>query len=227
MITYSPPPYKRLFPELVTPEGGWESHDAKIAAERVALEAEAERRRQEDLRRDLVERGCPAKDIERAVSGELEDTAAVQACRSANESGLTLLVLSGLRGCGKTTAAAWWLVQRRAPAKYVRTGAPRFVDAAALARWPRYEEQRMRELERADALVIDDLGVEYDDKQGAFRSFLDGLVNSRYAACLPTLFTTNLPAVEFKARYGERIADRIREAGRYVELAGESLRRRP
>ena len=140
--------------------------------------------------------------------------------------GDTLLVLSGSRGCGKTTAAAWWLLQRRAPARYVSTRPPQFVDAAALTRWPRYDDGRMRELELAAALVVDDLGMEYDDKHGAFRSFVDGLVNARYAKELPTVITTNLPAADFKARYGERIADRIREAGRFVELAGESLRRR-
>lgn len=202
----------------------WAEHDARIERERLEAEARREQQRQDDLRRSLVERGCPAKDLERAVSGEMTDTVAVAEVRGAIGLGLVLLVLSGLRGCGKTTAAAWWLVQKREPAKYVRTYEPRFVDASALARWPRFDDGKMVELERASALVIDDLGIEYDDKNGAFRSFLDGLVNTRYAACLPTLITTNLRAGEFKARYGERIADRIRESGRFVELAGESLR---
>jgi DNA replication protein DnaC len=204
----------------------WAAHDAKIERERQAAEAKAEEGRQADLRRSLVERGCPAKDLERAISGDMSETQALVEARGALELDLVLLVLSGLRGCGKTTAAAWWLVQRRPPSKYVRTDVPRFVDATALARWPKYDNDQMFELERASALVVDDLGVEYDDKGGAFRSFLDGLVNARYAACLPTLITTNLRGDEFKARYGERIADRIRESGRYVELAGESLRRR-
>jgi len=218
--------FQALHPSDMTAEQ-WAEHDARIERERQAEEVRQEAQRQADLRRDLVERGCPAKDLERAISGELQDTAAVSEARGAMALGLTLLVLSGLRGCGKTTAAAWWLLQRRKPSEYVRTGPPRFVDATALARWPKYDDAKMHELERASALVIDDLGIEYDDKHGAFRSFLDGLVNARYAAVLPTLITTNLRATEFKERYGERIADRIREAGRYVELAGESLRRRP
>lgn len=208
-----------------TPEQ-WAAYDAKIQAERESAELEAERKRQEDLRKDLVERGCPVKDLERAISGQLEDTKAVVAAQAALDAGQTLLVLSGVRGCGKTTAAAWWLLQKRKPSEYVRVGPPRFVDASTLARWPRYDDARMRELERASALVIDDLGVEYDDKNGAFRSFVDGLVNSRYAACLPTCITTNVPAAEFRQRYGERIADRIRESGRFVELAGESMRKK-
>jgi hypothetical protein len=202
----------------------WALRDEDVRSARDAEEARQHETKQNELRRDLVERGCPAKDLERAISGYMVDTTAVKASRDALERSLVLLVLSGLRGCGKTTAASWWLLQRREPSKYVRTGPPRFVDASALSRWPRYEEAKMVELERASALVIDDLGVEYDDKNGAFRSFLDGLVNSRYAACLPTVITTNLRATEFKARYGERIADRVREAGRYVELADPSMR---
>lgn len=212
--------------DCATPEQ-WAAYDAKIQAEREQAEVDAERKRQEELRRDLVERGCPVKDLERAVSGQLDDTKAVAAAQAALDVGMTLLVLSGTRGCGKTTAAAWWLLQRRKPSEYVRVGPPRFVDASSLARWPRYDDAKMRELERASALVIDDLGVEYDDKNGAFRSFVDGLVNSRYAACLPTCITTNVPAADFRQRYGERIADRIREVGRFVELSGESLRRKP
>jgi DNA replication protein DnaC len=205
----------------------WDAHETRMAAQRAEQEAELERRRQDELRRDLAANGCPVKDLERALSGKVDETPAVVAARSSLAEGMVLSVLGGRRGTGKTTAAAWWLVQRREPSRYLRTGPARFVDASALSRWPRFDDERMRELERASALVIDDLGIEYDDKGGAFRSFLDGLVNARYAAQLPTLITTNLPASEFKARYGERVADRIRECGRYVELDGESLRRRP
>lgn len=217
--------FRKMFGEELADEE-WAARDAAIERECTAREAAGEERRQHDLRCSLIERGCPAKDLERAISGEMAETQALVDARGALSLSLALLVLSGLRGCGKTTAAAWWLVQKRPPAKYVRTSEARFVDATQLARWPKYDDAKMAELERASALVIDDLGVEYDDKHGAFRSFLDGLVNSRYAACLPTLVTTNLRADEFRARYGERIADRIREAGRYVELAGESMRRR-
>lgn len=194
--------------------------EARAARERAAEEAEAEAKR----RRSLVDRGVPMKDLERAVSGDLVATPAVAEAREAIACGIVLLVLSGRRGCGKTTAAAWWVAQERPRSKLLTLSPPRFVEASALARWDRYSEEKMREIERASALVVDDLGVEYDDKAGAFRSFLDGVVNARYAHCLPTLITTNLPATEFKARYGERVADRIRESGRFVELAGDSLR---
>lgn len=201
----------------------WAARDAEIAAERAADEARKDREHQEGLRRDLAERGCPVKDIERVISGTLVDTPALAAVRAAHERAQTLVALSGPPGLGKTTAATWWLLQRRGPT-LVRTTAPWFVDAASLASWPRYDRAQMALLERASALVIDDLGVEFDDQGGAFRSLLDAVVNSRYAACLPTLLTTNLGAREFKARYHERLADRIREAGDFVPLRGDSLR---
>ena len=39
-----------------------------------------------------------------------------------------------------------------------------------------------------------------------------------------TVCTTNLKASDFRARYGERVADRIRECGAFVEIAGTSRR---
>lgn len=201
----------------------WTARDAAVAAERAAEDARKDREHAESLRRDLAERGCPVKDLERAISGDLIETPALVAARAAHARGQTLVALSGPPGLGKTTAATWWLLQRREPT-LVRTGPPWFVDAARLARWPKYDTAQMTALDRASALVIDDLGVEFDDQGGAFRSLLDGLVNARYAACLPTLLTTNLGGEDFKRRYHERLADRIREAGDFVPLRGASLR---
>lgn len=204
----------------------WARRDAEVAAKEAAFQAERARVANEARCRNLVDQGVPVKDIERATTGDVVETKAIVAVKAALERISTLVVLSGPRGCGKTTAATWWLMQPRQVPRFVTTKPVRFTDAPTLARWPRYDDGKMRELERAIALVIDDLGMEYDDKQGAFRSFLDGLVNARYAMQLPTVITTNLPVDDFKERYGERIADRIREAGSFVGLAGDSLRGR-
>jgi DNA replication protein DnaC len=63
------------------------------------------------------------------------------------------------------------------------------------------------------------------DDKGWFVRALASIVDARYAACLKTIMTTNLNAERFKATYGERIADRIRESGRFRDVAGQSVRR--
>jgi DNA replication protein DnaC len=101
-----------------------------------------------------------------------------------------------------------------------------WVTAAKLARWERYDEEAMNKLLRTPRLVIDDLGGEYLDKGGFYASLLDELINERQSSSRPTIMTTNLAAEAFKARYGERIVDRIREGGRFFECGNASLRRK-
>lgn len=186
-----------------------------VQAEKRRAEAGAAKRR----RKDLFGAGVPRKDLDLVLGDDMDPSKALEAAQEARRDAVTLLVLSGPPGCGKTTAASWWLSQEG--------GWPvLFVDASRLSRWPRFDEKRMEELEWAKALVVDDLGLEYDDKGGAFRSFLDGLVNARYADLLPTLITTNLTPAAFKERYGARVADRIREAGRFVSINEPSRRKK-
>jgi DNA replication protein DnaC len=77
-------------------------------------------------------------------------------------------------------------------------------------------------------MVIDDLGVEYLDKNGNFLQRLDELIDERYSNYRQTIITTNLNVKAFKERYGERVADRIREGfefgGAFMELAESSMR---
>lgn len=137
-----------------------------------------------------------------------------------------ILVLSGQPGCGKTVAAAHWLMQT-IPTYSGDSVARGFVTAFQLERVSRYDNDAMRELERTRRLAIDDLGTEYLDKNGHFVSFLDGLINVRYSEERDTVIATNLDANEFKQSYGARIADRIRECGRFVSINEPSLRRKP
>lgn len=204
----------------------WAEHEARVAAA-TAKDLAAEReRRADDERRELVRCGLPLDKLRSIAAGESHDTDALAAVRKFLASESRLLVLAGGRGVGKTYAATWWATREQPPPVELACGPPRFVDAPALARWPRYDDERMTQLEGARALVIDDLGLEYNDRHGAFTSLLDGLVNHRYAALLPTVITTNQGAAAFCKRYGERVADRIREVGRFVELHGPSLRAR-
>ncbi len=203
-----------------------EVHDRRIEKARAEEAAEEERKKKREVLQHLADCGCPIKDLRRAISGELIETKALAATRASVERGDELLVLSGPRGLGKTTAAAWWLCQPRRRCEFVSTTAVRFVDAGLLSRWPRYDNTKMRELTRCRALVIDDLGIEFSDTKGAFVSLFDEVVNNRYASELPTMITTNLVAKAFKSRFGERVADRVRESGKFIALNGESLRGR-
>jgi DNA replication protein DnaC len=175
----------------------------------------------------------PAKDLDLFKSDAFRRTAAVEALAKA----AVLTVLSGGTGTGKTTAAAWWIyswvnepgnwgdVSEWGSAPKPR-GSVVFVTAAKLARWARYNDDKMDAILRASRLVIDDLGAEFLDAKGAYASLLDEVINERYAHRRPTVLTTNANLDDFKARYGERIADRIREAGRFIALGKDSMRPR-
>lgn len=199
------------------------SGEAMALAEARAIEHEESERAAELVKRkqSLVAMGVPVKDIDLVVLAVMRDTEALIAARRHAETGGPI-VLSGLRGCGKTTAAAWWLAQPGPRSAYLELGAPMFYSITRLQRVSRFKAEEMEPIERARRLVIDDLGSEYVDVKGSLAALLDGIINERYANLLPTLITTNLHGTEFKSSYGERIARRIREKGEFVSIK-ESL----
>jgi DNA replication protein DnaC len=184
----------------------WERENAE-RRERESVEAE-KRRLEHALSR------VPRK-VRRVLEGELAQTGALAAAESFDGE---ILVLSGPPGCGKTVAAGRWFVQQY-------DGGGEFITASQLERVGRYGEE-LDKLGSVRCLVIDDLGNEYLDQKGSFASLLDGLINERYSNERGTVIATNLSAEEFKQRYGERIADRIRGAGRFVSINEPSLRRK-
>lgn len=126
------------------------------------------------------------------------------------------LILSGPKGVGKTVAAAWWALRRKS--------APLFLRASTFAASSRYNRDERERWMAASALVLDDLGAEYADAKGSFLVDLDELVDVFYGDKRPLLITTNCGVDAFKKRYGERIADRIRECGAFFEWSGPSFR---
>ena|GEM_PF-1930517 len=82
------------------------------------------------------------------------------------------------------------------------------------------------EARKVYVLAIDDLGREYSDQHGRWLAELDLLIDDRHEMRRPTVITSNLSPKEFIERYGERIADRIRQTGLVVNCVGESLRRK-
>lgn len=142
-----------------------------------------------------------------------------------------VLVLSGGVGTGKTVAAvSWlhgWVTDHRnwqdSEAGPQLQGRALFFTAPALLRSPRFDEKWTAIVKRANRLVIDDLGSEYDEK-GSFAALVEEIVSDRYARRRPTLITTNCDADVFKRRYGARISDRIRERGRFQSVGNKSMR---
>lgn len=60
---------------------------------------------------------------------------------------------------------------------------------------------------RADLLVLDDLGAEFDTKFSQYALY--NIINDRINASRPTVISTNLEHNELSGRYGERIYSRI------------------
>jgi|TARA_R110000744_G_scaffold13121_2_gene38440 DNA replication protein DnaC len=138
------------------------------------------------------------------------------------------LILSGGKGTGKSTAAAVWLYENVPP-----EGAPTYQtrywwNGTRIARTNGYAKD-FEKMMQSKLMVIDDLGIEYLDKNGNFLQRLDELLDERYSNFRKTIITTNLNADAFKDRYGERVADRMREGftwgGGFIELADDSMRK--
>lgn len=193
----------------------WDEHDRRVAAER-ERDAAAERARADLADRvELEHRGFPARALDAAAIADANAAAmlAIAKWRHVDDS---ILVLSGQTGCGKTVAATWWAMRRCPRAQFLR--------ATEFAASSRYQNQRREAWLEADGLVLDDLGSEYADAKGSFLVDLDELIDRFYGARRPMVITTNADAKSFKARYGARIEDRIRECGRFVSLSAPSLR---
>lgn len=194
-----------------TPEGKAEEIAVQRRRDMLARDEETERAREAEDR--IVAMGVPAKDLALIKAQKIETTEAVEALAMG---GKPLVVISGNPGCGKTTAASNWLVTTPGPGLFVK--------AAAMSRWDCYDNEEMDRLLKAPKLVIDDLGLEFMDRHGRFLSVLTEVIDVRYDASLPMVITTWLPPDDFKARYGERIADRLRESGRFAVVASVSRR---
>lgn len=127
---------------------------------------------------------------------------------------LDTLILCGGQGCGKSAAATVWCWRHHGL----------FVVAADVAASSAYEKADILRFREPSHLVIDDLGVEYGDSKGVWRSKLDVLMSSRYNDCKKTLITTNLLPQKLIGFLGDRIIGRVQEVGRIEACAGVSLR---
>ena len=172
------------------------------------------------VRRARVRGRIPARVVPLLDAG-VRPTACVEAVRAFVASQLSILVLAGGVGSGKTVAACE-AVERAGLA-----GSSLFVKALDLVRAGTFDEDFWREVRTAKLLVVDDLGVEPLDEKGWALANLLALIDARYDDATKTILTTNLDADRFLARYGAdggRLRDRMREAGQFFETREDSLR---
>ena len=182
----------------------------------------------QDIATFVAKQGIPQRIIS-TLTGEHLSTPAYQAVEKflgAPREGWCL-VLAGPKGCGKSTAAAYYLWEKARQSEGNPSSAMRWWTASRVARVSGYN-QELEKMMQVSHMVIDDLGTEYLDKNGYFSHRLDELIDDRYSNYKRTIITTNLNAKDFQNRYGDRVADRIREGfkhgGGYAELDGKSLR---
>ena len=138
------------------------------------------------------------------------------------------LLFSGGTGLGKTFLSAC-IARQVADSGFgviYETATRLFADFEAEKFAADREENRglMRKYLACDLLIIDDLGTEMTTQFTV--SALYTVVNDRMMAHKPTILSTNLTDTQLEARYSPQIASRLLGTYRFVQFAGEDIRRR-
>lgn len=149
------------------------------------------------------------------------------------------LMLCGLYGNGKTTLAKAiaWLIgylterelgysQRKKMPLYTAKNICRMCAASEKFK-EQYDEYGQLFIE--PMMIIDDLGEEPKEVMvyGMIHTPIIDIISERYAAQRMTIITTNLDADELKAKYGERIYDRLKEMLTTIIFENDSFRTNP
>lgn len=232
LLKISDHPYmKHLSLRRAEEEAFAEANPEVAAAWREALIEDQERRQTIMEKRLAFERRCdglrmagvPERLFELATDAwGIFETTATKAVADLSL-GRPVLLLCGSPGCGKTLASVRGLGDAL---EHSAVTSGLFVKAFELSRLSMFaveDKIRMAAISRTRFLVLDDLGAEM--LHDGLRPMLDELIDARYQSGSRTILTTNLDPQAFKARYGERIADRIREVGRVVVCGDKSLRK--
>lgn len=214
----------------------WEKRDREVAQERAKDAAALEISRMTTRAGELRENGFPDMAVSAALA-ELDDTAAMQRARLFVQMAMhglrkRLLILAGGVGVGKTTAATWVTMKGQDPR-------PGFIRISELERRGRYDKDLGEWLGEKTSLVIDDVGAEYLDGKGAFRSLLDEIIDTFYSNRRTLVMTTNLrprrgkdedgkdkdEPEQFYERYGDRVWSRLSQLGEWGDCGTRDLRR--
>jgi len=185
----------------------------RIAAERI-LRTSASR---------LERSGVGERSLDAAASAyETEALGVVRRWRA--DASLTWLVMCGVKGTGKSVAATW-LVR-----EVINSGdSAAFRRTSELAKLSQFEAgaAELEHLKHVHLLVLDDLGAELLTDYA--RAQLFEVLDHRHENYGRTILTSNLAwqgAGGMAERLGERLVDRMAQAGRVVQLQPEkSLRR--
>ena len=196
---------------------GLSEHELKARSEALGCDFDAPPVSREP-REVIAARGVPEKHLRAIFDREPIECDALRAVREFLAGDKTSLVLAGGVGTRKSGSACWALTQR--PGVFVTE------DEALRLYTSRLEDDitSMRRIRAAQVLVIDDIG-EYSDDKGWSTKVITGLWNHRYSSELKLIVTVNKTAKQFADEFGQRIVDRVRESGRFVELGGQSVRR--
>ncbi len=221
----------------------WDAANPEAAARHRAITAELEREISAYERREAEEKRIEralrhsAHKLERSGVGQraleaaanAQDTEALEAVRRwLGDHSKTWLVLCGAKGTGKSVAATW------AVREACRTGSDgAFRRASELAKLSGFDAgaAEVEYLKRVSLLVIDDVGAETQTDWA--KAQLHELADYRHEFYGRTVITSNLrwfPSREDAAglvgRLGERIADRVAQAGTVVQLSARPSMRR-
>ncbi len=130
------------------------------------------------------------------------------------------LLLSGGKGTRKTGSASWALGQLDGG---VFVHAQDLVETSVA---PEHRERWDYIVNRAPLVVFDDLGTEKrtGDLPVSFGTAFSRLVDKVYSGCRRMIITHNITKATMKGVYGEREFDRMREVGKWSDIAGESVR---
>lgn len=188
------------------------------------LEAEEMRRAAEEAERvaGALEE-CVGPRIAAALAAPNPKTKAWEGLADFQARNLRFLLLTGVAGTGKSVAAARLLQVAIASRRSVML--IRAAEAARMSLYDPADRATVERMRRVSTLVVDDLGLEL--LGDVWRQTLDDVIDARYSRRLETALTTNLDPAGFKARYGDRIADRIRHDGLVVQCGAASMRKRP
>lgn len=141
------------------------------------------------------------------------------------------LLMSGGVGTGKTTMLCAIVRLHTLHGSCMCDGVRRGVDvmdAGDITTLYTQDYPAFDRMRRSPMLAIDDLGVENVEVRsyGNITTPVTELLSHRYERRLLTIISTNLPPRIIGERYGERVADRMRECAQVVLFPGPSHRGR-